>query len=108
MGGQTDFHSFCPPLGRTGLLTGRVAGITVAGVTFASLVGWSLSLGGLVENARCLLGWQTGVRVTGFRNRYRLGVDFPLVSSYSHEGSGVVYTPLGRGADPHYHIVRPK
>ena len=33
-GGQTDPHSFCPPLGRAGWLTGRVAGVAVAGVAF--------------------------------------------------------------------------
>ena len=80
-----------------------------------SLVGSSnrlVSFGGLVERRfvvrrHCapLVGcWEWG----SMKKPLRLGVDFPSLRRTPLGDPASSYTPLGGGADPHYHIVRPK
>ena len=42
------------------------------------------------------------------RNSYRFRVDFPWFRRAPLRDLALLYAPLGRGADAHYHIVSPK
>ena len=83
-----------------GLLAQTVAVSLVGSSSFA------VSFGRLVASrVVCLDGRQGN---GSLKNPYRLGVDFPSFRHTPLGDSASLYTPLGGGADPHYHIVRPK